>query len=81
MRLANGFEGGIFAVPATTTLTPSLPAPPPTSDFEPSVYEHLCRHDAQDVVFVYRWLLLNMKREFSFQDGLCLLYTSPSPRD
>eukprot|EP00123_Amoebidium_parasiticum_P018757 comp24281_c0_seq1/m.45348 comp24281_c0_seq1/g.45348 ORF comp24281_c0_seq1/g.45348 comp24281_c0_seq1/m.45348 type:complete len:475 (-) comp24281_c0_seq1:186-1610(-) len=37
---------------------------------EPTLYETLATEEAADVVFAYRWMLLNMKREFNFEDAL-----------
>lgn len=36
-------------------------------------YNYLKKHDADDMFFCYRWLLLEMKREFPFDDALHML--------
>lgn len=36
-------------------------------------YNYLKKQQADDLLFVYRWLLLEMKREFAFEDSLRML--------
>lgn len=36
-------------------------------------YNYLKKHQADDLLFCYRWLLLEMKREFAFEDSLRML--------
>lgn len=36
-------------------------------------YNYLKHHQADDLLFCYRWLLLEMKREFAFEDSLRML--------
>ena len=40
---------------------------------DPDFYAYLKKHDAHDMFFCYRWLLLEMKREFPFDDSLHML--------
>ena len=40
---------------------------------DPEFYMYLKKHDAHDMFFCYRWLLLEMKREFPFDDALRML--------
>eukprot|EP01134_Creolimax_fragrantissima_P001603 CFRG1603T1 len=42
-------------------------------DTSPQLYTHLASHECSDVVFAYRWMLLNMKREFPFEQALTVL--------
>ncbi|XP_071484889.1 TBC1 domain family member 25-like [Diadema antillarum] len=39
----------------------------------PDFYEYLKEQNADDLYFCYRWLLLELKREFAFQDALRML--------
>jgi len=41
--------------------------------YDPVFYNYLQRHYAVDLLFCYRWLLLEMKREFAFDDALRML--------
>lgn len=36
--------------------------------FDPAFYEYLNEHEAGNMYFVYRWLLLCFKRELSYED-------------
>ena len=38
-------------------------------------YHYLKYHNAEDLFFCYRWLLLELKREFPFEDALLMLET------
>ncbi|XP_033745218.1 TBC1 domain family member 25-like isoform X3 [Pecten maximus] len=40
---------------------------------DPILYSYLKDHDAGDLFFCYRWLLLELKREFPFEDALYML--------
>ncbi len=40
---------------------------------DPEFYAYLKSHDAHDMFFCYRWLLLELKREFPFDDALLML--------
>ncbi|XP_062522336.1 TBC1 domain family member 25-like isoform X2 [Corticium candelabrum] len=40
---------------------------------DPFYYNYLQQWDADDLLFCYRWLLLDMKREFEFNDALKVL--------
>ncbi|XP_013412563.2 TBC1 domain family member 25-like isoform X2 [Lingula anatina] len=40
---------------------------------DPEFYAYLKHHDADDLFFCYRWLLLELKREFPFNDALYML--------
>ncbi|XP_021340089.1 TBC1 domain family member 25-like isoform X2 [Mizuhopecten yessoensis] len=40
---------------------------------DPVLYAYLKEHDAGDLFFCYRWLLLELKREFPFEDALYML--------
>ncbi|XP_060079188.1 TBC1 domain family member 25-like [Ylistrum balloti] len=40
---------------------------------DPILYAYLKDHDAGDMFFCYRWLLLELKREFPFEDALYML--------
>ncbi|GCB83650.1 hypothetical protein scyTo_0024488, partial [Scyliorhinus torazame] len=40
---------------------------------DPEFYAYLLAHGADDLFFCYRWLLLELKREFAFEDALRLL--------
>ncbi|XP_071961108.1 uncharacterized protein [Antedon mediterranea] len=40
---------------------------------DPEFYNYLRQENADDLYFCYRWLLLELKREFSFQDALRML--------
>ncbi|XP_044751267.1 TBC1 domain family member 25 isoform X2 [Coccinella septempunctata] len=41
--------------------------------YDPEFYNYLKMHQADDLLFCYRWLLLEMKREFAFEDSLRML--------
>ncbi|CAH1117480.1 unnamed protein product [Phaedon cochleariae] len=41
--------------------------------YDPEFYNYLKSHQADDLLFCYRWLLLEMKREFAFEDSLRML--------
>ncbi|GJQ67044.1 hypothetical protein Trydic_g8010 [Trypoxylus dichotomus] len=41
--------------------------------YDPEFYTYLKSHQADDLLFCYRWLLLEMKREFAFDDSLRML--------
>nr|CAI5853565.1 unnamed protein product [Callosobruchus analis] len=41
--------------------------------YDPEFYNYLRMHEADDLLFCYRWLLLEMKREFAFEDSLRML--------
>ncbi|KAL1124373.1 hypothetical protein AAG570_001002 [Ranatra chinensis] len=41
--------------------------------YDPQFYSYLKLHQADDLLFCYRWLLLEMKREFAFDDALRML--------
>lgn len=41
--------------------------------YDPEFYAYLKLHQAEDLLFCYRWLLLEMKREFAFDDALHML--------
>ncbi|RZC42131.1 TBC1 domain family member 25 [Asbolus verrucosus] len=41
--------------------------------YDPEFYNYLKLHQADDLLFCYRWLLLEMKREFAFEDSLRML--------
>ncbi|XP_039433068.1 uncharacterized protein LOC120415562 [Culex pipiens pallens] len=41
--------------------------------YDPDFYAYLKMHQADDLLFCYRWLLLEMKREFAFEDSLRML--------
>lgn len=41
--------------------------------YDPEFYEYLKMQQADDLLFCYRWLLLEMKREFAFDDSLQML--------
>lgn len=41
--------------------------------YDPEFYDYLKIHQADDLLFCYRWLLLEMKREFAFDDSLRML--------
>lgn len=41
--------------------------------FDPVFFRYLVEHGAQDLLFCYRWLLLELKREFAFDDALRML--------
>lgn len=41
--------------------------------YDPVFYEYLKCQQADDLLFCYRWLLLEMKREFAFDDSLRML--------
>ncbi|XP_058060056.1 uncharacterized protein LOC131210781 [Anopheles bellator] len=41
--------------------------------YDPDFYAYLKHHQADDLLFCYRWLLLEMKREFAFDDALRML--------
>ncbi|XP_015109656.1 TBC1 domain family member 25 [Diachasma alloeum] len=41
--------------------------------FDPDFYAYLKSHQADDLLFCYRWLLLEMKREFALEDALGML--------
>ncbi|KAG4074486.1 hypothetical protein HA402_015775 [Bradysia odoriphaga] len=41
--------------------------------YDPEFYDYLKMQQADDLLFCYRWLLLEMKREFAFDDSLHML--------
>ncbi|XP_011299044.1 TBC1 domain family member 25 [Fopius arisanus] len=41
--------------------------------YDPNFYAYLKSHQADDLLFCYRWLLLEMKREFALEDALRML--------
>ncbi|KAI8428058.1 hypothetical protein MSG28_002346 [Choristoneura fumiferana] len=41
--------------------------------YDPDFYAYLKSQQADDLLFCYRWLLLEMKREFAFEDALRML--------
>ncbi|XP_022256984.1 TBC1 domain family member 25-like isoform X1 [Limulus polyphemus] len=41
--------------------------------YDPQFYEYLQQQGADDLLFCYRWLLLELKREFAFDDALHML--------
>uniref|UniRef100_A0A1B6HMT1 Rab-GAP TBC domain-containing protein n=1 Tax=Homalodisca liturata TaxID=320908 RepID=A0A1B6HMT1_9HEMI len=41
--------------------------------YDNAFYSYLKSHQADDLLFCYRWLLLEMKREFAFDDALRML--------
>ncbi|KAF6215397.1 hypothetical protein GE061_010149 [Apolygus lucorum] len=41
--------------------------------YDNNFYHYLKSHQADDLLFCYRWLLLEMKREFAFDDALRML--------
>ncbi|XP_055645071.1 uncharacterized protein LOC129780624 [Toxorhynchites rutilus septentrionalis] len=41
--------------------------------YDPDFFAYLKMHQADDLLFCYRWLLLEMKREFAFDDSLRML--------
>ncbi|CAD7086365.1 unnamed protein product [Hermetia illucens] len=41
--------------------------------YDPEFFEYLKSQQADDLLFCYRWLLLEMKREFAFEDSLRML--------
>lgn len=41
--------------------------------YDPEFFEYLKQQQADDLLFCYRWLLLEMKREFAFEDSLRML--------
>lgn len=41
--------------------------------YDPEFYDYLKSQQADDLLFCYRWLLLEMKREFAFEDSLHML--------
>lgn len=41
--------------------------------YDPEFYAYLKSHQADDLLFCYRWLLLEMKREFALDDALRML--------
>lgn len=52
--------------------------------YDPTFYAYLKARQADDLLFCYRWLLLEMKREFAFDDALRMLevmWSSLPPSD
>ncbi|XP_023242263.1 TBC1 domain family member 25-like [Centruroides sculpturatus] len=54
--------------------------------YDPQFFEYLKQQGADDLLFCYRWLLLELKREFAFEDALYMLEVlwssiPPSPPD
>lgn len=41
--------------------------------YDPTFYDYLREMHADDLLFCYRWLLLELKREFTFEDALLLM--------
>ena len=42
---------------------------------DPELWHYMMANDTQDLFFTYRWLLLELKREFAFNDALYMLET------
>uniref|UniRef100_A0A1B0EZQ1 Uncharacterized protein n=1 Tax=Phlebotomus papatasi TaxID=29031 RepID=A0A1B0EZQ1_PHLPP len=67
-RLCGNFMlDGVAMTQKFTHLTISL------QHYDPEFYEYLKAQQADDLLFCYRWLLLEMKREFAFEDSLRML--------
>ncbi|XP_055685108.1 TBC1 domain family member 25 [Lutzomyia longipalpis] len=67
-RLSGNFMlDGLAMTQKFTHLTISL------QHYDPEFYEYLKAQQADDLLFCYRWLLLEMKREFAFEDSLRML--------
>ncbi|XP_059614524.1 TBC1 domain family member 25 [Phlebotomus argentipes] len=67
-RLCGNFMlDGLAMTQKFTHLTISL------QHYDPEFYEYLKAQQADDLLFCYRWLLLEMKREFAFEDSLRML--------
>lgn len=54
--------------------------------YDPEFHQYLEKQGATDLIFCYRWLLLELKREFAFDDALHMLEVlwsslPPSPRN
>lgn len=50
---------------------------------DPQLYRHLEKTDSLNLFFCFRWVLIAFKREFSFEDVLCIwetLWSAPSMR-
>ncbi|CAG0878510.1 unnamed protein product [Darwinula stevensoni] len=41
--------------------------------YDPNFFQYLKEQEADDLLFCYRWLLLELKREFAFEDALRML--------
>lgn len=50
-----------------------VPFLPGLQHYDPDFYAYLKAHQADDLLFCYRWLLLEMKREFALDDALRML--------
>ena len=44
-------------------------------EYDPQLWEYLENSGANHILFVYRWLLLECKREFAFIESLRVLHT------
>lgn len=44
--------------------------------YDPEFYDYLVQHQASDLLFCYRWLLLELKREFKLDNALYMLEVS-----
>lgn len=64
---ANFMLDGIAMTKKFSHLTEAL------QHYDPDFYKYLKSHQADDLLFCYRWLLLEMKREFAFEDSLRML--------
>ncbi|XP_028398190.1 TBC1 domain family member 25-like isoform X2 [Dendronephthya gigantea] len=55
--------------------------------FDPELYKYLMKVEADDMFFCYRWLVLDLKREFQFDDSLQIMEViwssllPPPPKD
>ena len=53
--------------------------------FDSDMFQHLSSHNSQELIFCYRWLLLDMKREFNYSDAQRALEvmwsTLPPPKE
>jgi hypothetical protein len=55
--------------------------------FDPELYKYLLKVEADDMFFCYRWLVLDLKREFQFDDALNIMEAiwssllPPPPKD
>ena len=67
-RLATSFSGDGAVMTARFKHLVSL-----LRHFDRPLYSHICRCGADDMFFTYRWLLLEMKREFPLDDAMYAL--------
>lgn len=67
-RLAASFSGNGVVMTARFQHLVSL-----LRHFDRALYVHICRCGADDMFFTYRWLLLEMKREFPLDDAMYAL--------